>query len=106
MTTRDSHEQQNDPQNAQSPSRPSRKDSADDVQLSDEGREEVRQILKAYEDKPTVELPGTHGAITGTAINEWLDDEGNPKFGDTDGHPSAEDEDHGDDPEQTLSSGG
>jgi hypothetical protein len=26
-------------------------------------------------------LPGTGGTITGVAINEWLDDEGNPKFG-------------------------
>lgn len=38
-------------------------------------------------------LPGTHGTIAGTAVNEWLDDEGNPKFGDPDEHPFAEGED-------------
>jgi hypothetical protein len=26
-------------------------------------------------------LPGTDNTITGVAVNEWLDDEGNPKFG-------------------------
>jgi len=26
-------------------------------------------------------LPGTDGTISGVAINEWLDDDGNPKFG-------------------------
>jgi hypothetical protein len=40
--------------------------------------------------------PGTHGTITGTAINEWLDDEGNPKFGDPDEHPFGEDRDESD----------
>ena len=36
----------------------------------------------AYDDeRPTVALPGTDNTITGVAINEWLDDDGNPKFG-------------------------
>jgi hypothetical protein len=26
-------------------------------------------------------MPGTGGTITGVAVKEWLDDEGNPKFG-------------------------
>ena len=26
-------------------------------------------------------LPGTDNTITGVAINEWLDEDGNPKFG-------------------------
>jgi hypothetical protein len=39
-------------------------------------------MREAYdEDRRTVVLPGTGGTITGAAINEWLDDEGNPKFG-------------------------
>jgi hypothetical protein len=33
------------------------------------------------DDRPTAVLPGTDGTITGVAVNEWLDDEGNPKFG-------------------------
>jgi hypothetical protein len=51
-------------------------------ELSEEGKEEVRRMQEAYdEDRPTVALPGTDGTITGVAINEWLDDDGNPKFG-------------------------
>lgn len=51
-------------------------------ELSDEGKEKVRQMQQAYDDdRPTAVLPGTDGTITGVAINEWLDDDGNPKFG-------------------------
>jgi hypothetical protein len=54
----------------------------DTPELSDEGREEVDQMQQAYnDDRPTAVLPGTDGTITGVAINEWLDDDGNPKFG-------------------------
>jgi hypothetical protein len=51
-------------------------------ELSDEGKEKVDQMQAAYnDDRPTAVLPGTDGTITGVAVNEWLDDEGNPKFG-------------------------
>jgi hypothetical protein len=51
-------------------------------ELSDEGKEKVRKMQEAYDDdRPTAVLPGTDGTITGVAINEWLDDDGNPKFG-------------------------
>ncbi|WP_264992672.1 hypothetical protein [Mycobacterium montefiorense] len=73
-----------------------RQASGSDVELSEEGREEVHQMVEAYEDKPTVTLPGTGGTITGTAINDWLDDEGNPKFGDPDEHPSEDQTDAAD----------
>lgn len=50
--------------------------------LSDEGREKVEQMRQAYDDdRPTAVLPGTDNTITGVAVNEWLDDDGNPKFG-------------------------
>ena len=56
------------------------KPSADD--LSDEGKEKVEQMTRAYDDdRETAILPGTDNTITGVAINEWLDDDGNPKFG-------------------------
>jgi hypothetical protein len=60
---------------------------------SEEGKEEVKKIAEAYGDKKTAVMPGTDRTITGTAVNEWLDDEGNPKFGDPDEHPFAKDED-------------
>jgi hypothetical protein len=51
-------------------------------ELSEDGKEKVRQMQQAYDDdRPTAVLPGTDGTITGVAINEWLDDDGNPKFG-------------------------
>ena len=53
-------------------------DSDGDVQLSEEGREEVHEMVEAYEDKPTVTLPGSHGTISGTAIDGWLDRGGKP----------------------------
>jgi hypothetical protein len=56
--------------------------SSETPELSEEGKEKVRQMQQAYDDdRPTAVLPGTGGTITGVAINEWLDDEGNPKFG-------------------------
>src|SRR5690349_3303121 len=56
------------------------KPSADD--LSDEGKEKVEQMARAYDDnRETAILPGTDNTITGVAVNEWLDDDGNPKFG-------------------------
>jgi hypothetical protein len=51
-------------------------------ELSEEGKEKVRRMQEAYDDdRPTAVLPGTDNTITGVAVNEWLDDEGNPKFG-------------------------
>ena len=51
-------------------------------ELSDEGKQEVQRMQDAYDDeRETVALPGTDNTITGVAINEWLDDDGNPKFG-------------------------
>jgi hypothetical protein len=56
--------------------------SAETPELSEEGKEEVRKMQEAYDDsRQTAVLPGTDRTITGTAVNEWLDDEGNPKFG-------------------------
>jgi hypothetical protein len=60
--------------------------SSETPELSEEGKEKVRRMREAYDDdRPTAVMPGTGGTITGTAINEWLDDEGNPKFGKDEG---------------------
>ena len=51
-------------------------------ELSEEGKQEVQRMQDAYDDeRPTVALPGTDNTSTGVAINEWLDEDGNPKFG-------------------------
>lgn len=52
-------------------------------EVTEEHKEKAREMRKEYdEDRPTVALPGSDNTVTGTAINEWLDDDGNPKFGD------------------------
>jgi hypothetical protein len=46
-------------------------------------RDEAKEIAKAYDDdRPTVALPGTSNTVTGQAVADWVDDDGNPKFGD------------------------
>lgn len=58
------------------------KDQTETPELSDEGKEKVERMQDAYDDdRETAVLPGTDNTITGVAINEWLDDDGNPKFG-------------------------
>lgn len=44
----------------------------------DEALEQAKDDLKLYTtDRPTVVLPGSNGTVSGTAINDWLDDDGN-----------------------------
>ena len=51
-------------------------------EVTDEHRERAKRMVKAYDDdRPTVSVPGTSNTITGQAVADWLDDEGNPKFG-------------------------
>lgn len=46
---------------------------------SDENKEHAAEMMTAYEDLPTLKLPGTGGAVSGTAVGAWLDEDGNPK---------------------------
>jgi hypothetical protein len=71
-------------------------DAQDDVTLTekpevtDKHREIAKEMRKEYEeDRPTVTMPGTDGAVSGTAVNDWIDDDGNPKFA-KDGEGAAE----------------
>ena len=58
------------------------KDQKRTPELSEEGKQQVQRMQQAYDDqRPTAVLPGTDNTITGVAINEWLDEDGNPKFG-------------------------
>jgi hypothetical protein len=53
----------------------------DKPEVTDEHREKAKEMRKEYEEeRPTVKMPGTGGAVAGTAVNEWVDDEGNPKY--------------------------
>ncbi len=50
-------------------------------EISESAREAAAEMASAYEDRPTAVLPGSHNTVTGTAVNDWLDDDGNPKYG-------------------------
>jgi hypothetical protein len=56
-------------------------DSDDKVEITESAKEEAANMARAYEDRPTAVLPGSHNTVTGTAVNDWLDDDGNPKYG-------------------------
>jgi hypothetical protein len=56
-------------------------------------KKKAAEMMTAYEDRPTVVLPGSGGMITGTAVNDWLDEDGNPKFGDAESADKAESDD-------------
>ncbi|BBZ40209.1 hypothetical protein MCNS_32720 [Mycobacterium conspicuum] len=47
------------------------------------------EMMEAYEDRPTLILPGTGGAVSGTAVGNWLDDDGNPKSATDEDAPAA-----------------
>lgn len=38
-------------------------------------------MMKAYDERPTAVLPGSDNTVTGTAVNDWLDEEGQPIYG-------------------------
>jgi hypothetical protein len=62
--------------NAPEPPEPTEK-----PEITDEHKEKAKEMRKDYEeDRPTISMPGTDGAVSGTAVNEWVDDDGNPKF--------------------------
>src|SRR4051794_41784383 len=52
-------------------------------EVQDEHKEKAQEMRKEYvEERPTVIMPGSGGTVAGTAVNEWLEDDGSPKFGD------------------------
>ncbi|GBG37307.1 hypothetical protein [Mycobacterium montefiorense] len=58
----------------------------------EEQKEKAAEMMTAYEDRPTLVLPGSGGAVSGTAIGAWLDDDGNPKNNESpDGKGSGDD---------------
>jgi hypothetical protein len=58
-------------------------------EVTDEHREVAKEMRKEYEEeRPTIELPGSDGTVAGTAVNEWVDDNGDPKYG-KDGEESS-----------------
>lgn len=55
-------------------------------EITDEHRAAAKEMRKEYEEeRPTIVMPGTGGTVAGTAVNEWVDENGDPKFGKEDG---------------------
>lgn len=53
--------------------------------VTEENRREAERVLKSYDDtRPTVTLPGSHGTVSGTAVNDWIDEDGKPIYGEAD----------------------
>jgi len=51
--------------------------------VTDEHRKIAKEMRKEYdEDRPTVVMPGSDRTVTGTAVGDWLDEDGNPKYSD------------------------
>ena len=63
----------------------------------EEDKEKAAEMMTAYGDKPTLVLPGSGGAISGTAVGDWLDDDGNPKYANDEDAPAAKAKADGDD---------
>lgn len=50
--------------------------------VTEENHRRAEEVMKSYDDtRPTVTLPGSGGTVSGTAVNDWLDDEGKPIYG-------------------------
>jgi hypothetical protein len=44
-------------------------------EVTDEHKEKAKEMAKAYDDDlQTTTLPGTGGAVSGTAVTDWVDD--------------------------------
>ncbi len=52
----------------------------------EDAKAKAAKLMRAYDDdRPTLVLPGSGKTITGTAVGDWLDEDGNPKFANGEG---------------------
>lgn len=88
-------QEQDQDQNQQQDDRPM----TEKPEVKEEHQEQAKEMRKEYvEERPTVIMPGSGGTVAGTAVNEWLDDDGNPKFADA--SESTGGKSNGDDPDR------
>ncbi|AEV71718.1 hypothetical protein MycrhN_1093 [Mycolicibacterium rhodesiae NBB3] len=72
---------------------PDKPEPTEKPEVTDEHRKKAEEMAKANnEDRPTIAMPGTDGAVSGTAINDWIDDDGNPKFSEESGKQEKTDQ--------------
>jgi hypothetical protein len=71
-------------------SEPDKPEPTEKPEVTDEHKEKAKEMAKDNnDDRPTISMPGTDGAVSGTAVNDWVDDDGNPKFSDEGGKNDA-----------------
>lgn len=63
----------------------------------EDDKKKAAEMMEAYKEKPTIVLPGTGGSVSGTAVNDWLDEDGNPKHDVPEGADDSKDEAKSDD---------
>jgi hypothetical protein len=49
-------------------------------EVTEEHEAKAKEMAKD-DDRPTVALPGSGNTVTGQAVNDWLDEDGKPKYG-------------------------
>jgi hypothetical protein len=60
-------------------------------EVTDEHKKKAKEMAgDNNDDRPTISMPGTDGAVSGTAVNDWVDDDGNPKFSEESGKQDTE----------------
>ena len=51
-------------------------------EVTEEHREAAKEMARSQDDnRRTAVMPGTSNTVTGTAVADWLDDDGKPKYG-------------------------
>jgi len=69
---------------------------AEKPEVTEEHTQRAKEMAESYEEsRPTTVLPGTENTVTGTAVNDWVDDDGNPKFGNDDKDDGKDDDEDG-----------
>lgn len=53
---------------------------AEKPEPGEDQKQAAAEMMAAYQDRPTIVLPGTGGMVSGTSVNDWLDEDGNPKY--------------------------
>ncbi|OBG41492.1 hypothetical protein [Mycobacterium sp. E3198] len=59
-------------------------------EINEEHKQQAAEMMKAYKDEATVVLPGSGGMVSGTAVNDWLDEDGNPQHQEPDDRGSED----------------
>lgn len=79
---------------------------SDDIEVSDEQKKQAEEMIEtANQNRPTLVLPGSGKTITGGAVNEWLDDDGNPKYESTEDSKDSKDSKDSEESKDSTDSG-